>query len=109
MFIDTQDRELSRVVYGLVDEDKKIIYIGQTTKKLRIRVGQHLCTNQTISKYLTNNLDTQLKAIVLYHYKRNHKNISKLLEKKEDFYLKKYKKLGYLLINKAKIKKLNLI
>lgn len=109
MFIDTQDRELSRVVYGLVDEDKKIIYIGQTTKKLRIRVGQHLCTNQTISKYLTSNLDTQLKAIVLYHYKRNHKNISKLLEKKEDFYLKKYKKLGYLLINKAKIKKLNLI
>ncbi len=109
MFIDSKDGELSYLVYGLVNEDKKIIYIGQTTNKLKVRVGQHLSTNQTVSKYISNNLDIQLKTIVLYHYKRKHKNITKLLEKKEDFYLKKYKKLGYLLINKAKIKKLNLI
>lgn len=109
MFIDNKDRELSRVVYALIDEDKKVAYIGQTTKKLRIRVGQHLSTNQTISKYLSNNLDSQLKAKILYHYKRNHKNITELLENKENFYLKEYKKLGYLLINKAKMKKLNLI
>lgn len=109
MFIDSKDGELSYLVYGLVNEDKKIIYIGQTTNKLKVRVGQHLSTNQTVSKYLSNNLDIQLKTIILYHYKRKYKNITKMLEKKEDFYLKKYKKLGYLLINKAKIKKLNLI
>ena len=39
MFIDNKDRELSRVVYALIDEDKKVAYIGQTTKKLRIRVN----------------------------------------------------------------------
>ena len=45
MFIDSKDGELSYLVYGLVNEDRKVIYIGQTTKKLKDNVSEEELLN----------------------------------------------------------------
>ena len=84
MTIDKQVMELANVVYGIVDEDTKTIYVGMTTQKLKNRIGQHLAKNGTVGKFLTNSAN-ELKVITLFHYKRNYKNIKQLLDKKEDF------------------------
>ena len=107
MTIDKQLMELANVVYGIVDEDTKTIYVGMTTQKLKNRIGQHLAKNGTVSKFLTNSAN-ELKVITLFHYKRNYKNIKQLLDKKEDFFIKKYNKLGYTLKNISKMKKLGI-
>lgn len=107
MTIDKQIMELANVVYGIVDEDTKTIYVGMTTQKLKNRIGQHLAKNGTVGKFLTNSTN-ELKVITLFHYKRNYKNIKQLLDKKEDFFIKKYNKLGYTLKNISKMKKLGI-
>lgn len=107
MNIPKEIRELSNVVYIIKDEKNKVAYVGQTTKRLRARIGQHLSGNQTIDKYLRK-CENELIVDVLFHYKRNYQDIEIKLQEKENFYLKEIKKQGYSLLNVSKIKKLNL-
>ncbi|MBR1984979.1 MAG: GIY-YIG nuclease family protein [Clostridia bacterium] len=108
MLVDIDKMLSSRVIYGIIDNENKSIYIGLTKNQLITRLGQHLDKNKTVKQYIEKIKPSQLQVEILFQYKRNHKNLQKLLENKEDFFLKKYHKLGYKLINIAKMKKLNL-
>jgi len=109
MIIDLEKMLTKRVIYGIIDHDKKTMYVGLTENDLMTRLGQHLGKSKTVKKYIEKVKPKNLEIKVLYEYKRNHKNIRQLLEKKEDYFMKKYSKLGYNLINISKMKKLNLV
>lgn len=98
-----------RIVYGIIDHNKKTIYVGRTKKDLLTRLGQHLGTDKTVKKYIDKIKPQDLEIKILYQYKNNHKNIIELLENKESYFMKYYYNLGYTLMNKAKTKKLNLV
>lgn len=108
MILDLEKLLGKRVIYGVIDEENKRAYIGLTEDMALTRLGQHLDKHKTIKKYILNEKPKKLEIEILYTYKRNHKNIRKLLEEKENYFMKKYHKLGYELINVAKMKKLGL-
>lgn len=94
-----------RVVYGVFLDDKAV-YIGQTKNDVLTRIAQHLSKEETIIKYVRKHKIKKLKVEILYAYKNNHKDLKKLLDTKETEFMKKYKSMGYELINISKTKKL---
>lgn len=105
MFIKGFEKMLkSQVVYFIKNEKKKEIYIGQTSNDGLTRLGQHLSTHSTIRKYIESNKLEDLEIDVLFEYKKHHKNIKELLNKKETYFMKQFAKMGYNLINIKKVK-----
>lgn len=94
----------SRVVYALINEDKKEVYVGQTERDALTRIGEHISTYSTVRKYIEKHKDAPLEMKILFEYKRNHKDIKQRLENKETYFIKHFAKLGYTLINQKKIK-----
>ena len=106
MIVDIQNMiGTKRIVYGVFLDDKAV-YIGQTKHDALTRIAQHLSKEETIRKYVKKNKVQQMKIEILYSYKNNHKDLDKLLNAKETELMKKYKKLGYELINIKKMKNL---
>lgn len=105
MFIKGFEKMLkSQVVYYIKNEKKKEIYIGQTERDGLTRLGEHLSTYSTVRKYIESNKLEDLEIDVLFEYKKHHKNIKELLDKKETYFIKEYAKKGYTLINQKKVK-----
>lgn len=106
MIVDIQEMiGTKRIVYGVFLDDKAV-YIGQTKHDVLTRIAQHLSREETIRKYVKKNKIQQMKIEILYSYKNNHKDLDKLLNAKETELMKKYKKMGYELINIKKMKNL---
>ena len=94
----------SRVVYALINEDKKEVYIGQTERDALTRLGEHLSTYSTVRKYIETNEGSPLEMRIVFQYQRKHKDIKQRLENKETHFIKHFAKLGYTLINQKKVK-----
>ena len=94
----------SRVVYAIINDEKNEVYIGQTENDALTRLGQHLSSYSTMRKYIEKNKKDNLRVEVLFEYKKHHKDIKKLLDSKETYFIKEFSKKGYSLINQRKIK-----
>ena len=106
MIIDIQEMiGTKRIVYGVFLDDKAV-YIGQTKHDALTRIAQHLSREETITKYVKKHKIQKMRIEILYAYKNNHKDLKKLLNAKETEFMKKYKSMGYELINIAKMKNL---
>ena len=106
MIVDIQDMiGTKRIVYGVFLDDKAV-YIGQTKHDVLTRIAQHLSKEGTITKYVKTHKIQKMRIEILYAYKNNHKDLKKLLNAKETEFMKKYKLMGYELINIAKMKNL---
>lgn len=106
MIVDIQDMiGTKRIVYGVFLDDKAV-YIGQTKHDVLTRIAQHLSREETITKYVKKHKIQKMRIEILYAYKNNHKDLKKLLNAKETEFMKKYKSMGYELINVAKMKNL---
>lgn len=108
MSLEFEDVFKKRVIYGIIDEENKKAYIGLSEDMVLTRLGQHLDKYKTVKRYIESEKPKKLLVKVLYNYTREHKNIRQLLEKKEDYFMVQYSKMGYTLINISKMKKLGL-
>lgn len=105
MFIKGFEKLLkTKVVYYIKNEKTKEIYIGCTKNDALTRFGQHISTNSTIRKYIEKSNIEDLEINILFEYKKQYKNIKDLLDKKETYFMKKFAKMGYTLINQKKVK-----
>lgn len=108
MVIDLEKIFNNKIIYAILDPVNKVAYIGRTEQSLLNRIGQHLDKNKYLKNHIQKVKPKQLEIKVLFEYKRNHKNIKTLLDNKESYFMKKYHNLGYTLLNKSKMAKLDL-
>ena len=94
-----------RCVYAITFNNS-VAYIGQTQRDVGTRIAQHLAEEGTVKKYFWKYGLDCMHVEVVYEYKRNHQDMEKWLDAKETEFMKKYKSMGYELINIAKMKNL---
>lgn len=86
-------------VYGIINKDKKIIYIGQTGQSFLLRWMQHLSSRKTwISKNKVELLISEgTEFVILRKFKVTNGNFTML--GCEKYFSEKYKEKGYKVIN----------
>lgn len=94
-----------RCVY-VITFNESVAYIGQTQQDVATRIAQHLAQEGTVKKYIRKYGLDNMHVEVVYEYKRNHRDMEKWLDAKETEFMKKYKQMGYKLINVKKMKNL---
>jgi predicted GIY-YIG superfamily endonuclease len=94
-----------RCVY-VITFNESVAYVGQTQQDVATRIAQHLAHEGTVKKYIRKYGLDSMHVEVVYEYKRKHQNIEKWLDAKETEFMKKYKQMGYKLINVKKMKNL---
>ena len=94
-----------RCVY-VITFNESVAYIGQTKQDVATRIAQHLAQEGTVKKYIRKYGLDNMQVEVVYEYKRKHQDLDKWLNDKETEFMKKYKQMGYKLINVKKMKNL---
>lgn len=94
---------MERLIYRLIDPKTNLVrYVGQTTKKLEKRLSSHINKAKNTPNKTTHK-NTWIKSLI----SENLKPIIELIEvvsddewkEKEKYYIKKYKELGFDLLN----------
>lgn len=94
--VNESDEDVVYCVYGYIDEENKVAYIG-LTKDIKMRHGRHISANDTVNQYFVEKYGHLCEPKILID------NLSAQESQiKEGFYVDYYNEKGYHLLNKAK-------